>query len=80
MCLCCALVFCVLLFACTSHLMLYTAPHNEYMSTAVLTISMYSSVMSLCTYKARVVGLLVGHTIVVTNKSYIISSYLNSID
>ena len=45
-----ALVFCVLLFACTSHLMLYTAPHNEYMSTSVSTICIYSSVMSLCTY------------------------------
>ena len=35
MCLDFAPAFCVLLFACTSHLMLYTAQHNEYMSTAV---------------------------------------------
>ena len=72
-------VFCVLLFACTSHLMLYTAPHNEYTTCQPLfsTICIYSSAMSLCTYYARVV--LVGHTIVAPNKSDLIlsPSYVN---
>ena len=40
-----ALVFCVLLFAFTSHLILYTALPNEYLSTAVLTTCIYSFVM-----------------------------------
>ena len=35
MCLEFAPVLCVLLIACISHLMLYTAQHNEYMSTGV---------------------------------------------
>ena len=43
---------------------------------AVSTICIYSSAMSLCTYYARVV--LVGHSIVVPNKSYLILSYLIS--
>ena len=42
---CDALVFCVFLFACTSHLILYTALLNEYLSTAVLTTCIYSFVM-----------------------------------
>ena len=63
-----ALVLCVLLLACTSHPLLYTAHHNEYMSTAVSSICIYSYVMSLCTYYMR--GVLVGPTIVVPNKYY----------
>ena len=65
-----ALILCVLLFACTLHLMLYAVLHNEYMSTAVSAICIYSFVMSLCmpTYYAHV--LLMWHTIVVTNNSY----------
>ena len=52
MCLYFALVFCVLLFNCTSHLyMLYSAVHTEYMSTAVLTVCIYSSVMLPCKQK-----------------------------
>ena len=56
------------------HRMLYTATHSE--STAIPAKCIYSFVMSLCTNFARVV--LVGHTIVVPNKSYIISSHLIS--
>ena len=69
-----ALVLCVLLFARTLHLMLYPAPHNEYMSTTTVSANcrFYLSfviVMSRGTYDMRVV--LVGHTIV-SNESYLI--------
>ena len=76
MCLDFAPVFCVLLFACTSHLMLYNAAHNEYMSTAVfnyLCLFICNVTLYIGMYTMRVV--LVGHTIVVPNTSYIILSY-----
>ena len=63
-----ALIFSELLFACTLHLMLYSAPHNDYMSTVVSAICIYSFVMSLFAYYALVV-------LVVPNKSYL-KSYL----
>ena len=58
------ILFCMLLFACTSHLMLYT------LHCTMITCQPLFLVMSFCTYYARV--LLVGHTIVVPNQSYLI--------
>ena len=69
MCLLFALVFCVLLKNCNSHLMLYSAPHNEYMSTAVLTICIkfILFIYNVALYTMRDNVVLVGHNIVVPN-------------
>ena len=47
-------ILCVHLFACSLDVMLYSAPHSEYMLTAVSANCIYLPfVMPLCTYKLQ---------------------------
>ena len=68
-----ALIIVLLLFAPTSHLMLYPAPHSEYSVSANCTNSPYICIIT----NAR--AALVGYTNVAPNKSYPILPYLTTV-